>query len=184
VTTELTTSPMTTDDLAELKATLLWTDDDTAALRRAGEILAPQVEQLLDVWYGFVGSHPFLVATFAGADGTPDARYLALVRARFAHWVIDVCRADQDQQWLDLQHELGLRHHRTKKNQTDGVDSPSREVPMRFLVAFVVPITVTVRDFLADGAKDAAELEAMMAAWFKAVTLTVALWTEPYTDSW
>lgn len=183
--TDLEASPVAARDLDELLQTVLWTPEDEVALRRAGEVLEPQVEQLLDVWYGFVAGHPFLVRSFAGRDGAPDAAYLAAVRSRFARWVHDLCARPWDQRWLDYQHEVGLRHHTEKKNATDGIDAAESFVPLRYLVAFVVPITATVRGFLAAGASDAAELEAMHTAWFKAVALTVALWTRPYSpDTW
>jgi hypothetical protein len=55
------------------------------------------------------------------------------------------------------------------------------------LIALTVPVTVTVtvRDFLvADGA-DPGQVDAMYHAWFKAVTLSVALWAQPYSpDMW
>lgn len=177
-------SPVTEADLERLLQTVLWDEDDAAALRRAGTILEPRIEEILDTWYGFVGSHDFLVATFAGADGQPDARYLEAVRRRFGQWIRDLCEARFDREWLDWQHEIALRHHATRKNLTDGVDSPSREVPLRYIIAFVVPLTVTIRPFLATGAADDADLEAMWTAWFKAVTLTAALWAEPYSASW
>lgn len=178
-------SPVTLEDLRLLQAALLFGDDDVRALRRAGEVLAPQVEEILDLWYGFVGSNPHLVATFAGPDGQPDAGYLAGVRARFGRWIRDLCERDLDEAWLDYQHEIGLRHHATKKGQTDGIATTSHEVPMRYMIAFVVPITVTIRPFLEKGARDAAELDAMHQAWFKAVTLSAALWCRPYAPaSW
>ena len=42
---------------------------------------------------------------------------------RFGQWILDTARAEYDQAWLDYQHEIGLRHHRTKKNRTDSVDA-------------------------------------------------------------
>ena len=58
-------------------------------------------------------------------------------------------------------------------------------VPLRHLFALVVPITVTIRDFLASGATDEVELDAMYQAWFKAVTLSATLWARPYSpDLW
>lgn len=177
-------SPVSLEDLARLEATVLWTDDDAAALRRAGEILGPQSDRILDVWYGFVGSHDFLVTSFAGADGTPNQDYLAAVRARFAQWIVDVCSRDRDQKWLDYQHEIGLRHTAAKKNVTDGVSSSASVINLRYLIAFIVPLTATIRPFLAEQASDADEVEAMYQAWFKSVTLTTALWAEPYSPSW
>src|SRR5688500_15301253 len=49
-------SPVSSDDLDLLKQTVLFGPQDEEALRLAGEVLEDQVEQLLDVWYGFVAS--------------------------------------------------------------------------------------------------------------------------------
>lgn len=178
-------SPVSAGELADLHASVLWSDADAAALRRAGEILVPRTEEILDVWYGFVGGNPHLVSTFAGADGTPDSEYLAAVRGRFGQWIADVCNHEHDAAWLAYQDEIARRHHTSGKNATDHVTSPATHVPMRHLVALIVPITVTVRAFLAAAATDAAELDAMHQAWFKAVTLSTVLWTRPYSpDLW
>jgi hypothetical protein len=178
-------SPVTTGDLAEIQASLLWTTDDATALRRAGAILVPQTDAILDVWYGFVAATPHLVASFAGRDGQPDGGYLAAVRGRFGRWIADLCTRDFDDAWLAYQEEIGLRHHTAKKNATDGVDSPADHVSLRHLLALIVPITVTVRDFLSAGGADAADVDAMYHAWFKAVTLSVVLWSRPYSpDLW
>lgn len=53
-------------------------------------------------------------------------------------------------------------------------------IPLRYLIAFIWPITATIRPFLANADTDPADLDGMHAAWFKAVTLTVALWSQPY----
>lgn len=176
----LARSPISVDELAALHASVLWTDDDAQALRRAGEVLAPQTEAILDVWYGFVGANAHLVATFAGADGQPDAAYLAAVRQRFGRWIIDLCTRPHDGQWLAYQEEIAQRHT-TSKGHTDNVASTATHVPLRDLIALVVPITLTIQQFIgADGA-DPEEIEARYQAWFKAVTLTVALWARPYS---
>ncbi|HRN28466.1 MAG TPA: protoglobin domain-containing protein [Terrimesophilobacter sp.] len=127
----LPASPVTVADLEELKASVLWSDDDTAALRKARGILVPQTEQILDVWYGFVGATPHLVATFAGADGKPDGDYLAKVRERFGKWIDDVCGRDYDETWLAYQEEIARRHHPSGKNATDSVSSTSPSCPSR-----------------------------------------------------
>lgn len=180
----LPTSPVSIDELRRLEQTVLWSDADAQSLRRAGDVLGPRAERILDVWYGFVGSHEFLVESFAGADGTPNPDYLQAVRARFARWIVDLCTRDRDQAWLDYQHEIGLRHTSAKKNKTDQVTSTASEIRLRYVIAFVVPLTITIRPFLAEGITDADELEATYQAWFKAVTLTAALWAEPYGDEW
>ncbi|HEU4806795.1 MAG TPA: protoglobin domain-containing protein [Homoserinimonas sp.] len=178
---ELAASPVSTSQLAEIEQSLLWTAEDQAALRGAGPILVPQTEAILDVWYGFVGANPHLVATFAGKGGEPDGAYLAAVRTRFGLWIKDLCERDFDDQWLAYQQEIGLRHHPIGKNATDQVDSPAGHVPLRHLIALIVPITVTIRGFLESGESAPARVEAMYQAWFKAVTLSVVMWTRPYT---
>ncbi len=172
-------SPITTDDLALLLSTLLWTDDDAVALARAGRVLAPQVEEILDVWYGYVGSHPHLVVSFNGADGQPSGDYLAAVRGRFGQWIRDLCDRPWDQTWLNYQNEIARRHTDTM-GDTDHITSDQTHIPLRYLIAFIWPITATIRPFLANTDTDTDDLDAMHAAWFKAVTLTVALWSQPY----
>jgi hypothetical protein len=162
-----------------LKATLLLGDDDLAALRRSGDVLGPQVEEVLDVWYGFVAANPHLLAAFSNAKGQADQQYLAAVRRRFGRWILDTARADYDQAWLDYQHEIGLRHTRRKKNQTDGADA-SDHIPLRYVLALLVPVTTTLKPFLAKGGAAPEEVEAMHAAWVKAVLLQVILWSQPY----
>ena len=172
-------SPVSLQDLELLKATLLLGDDDLAALRRSGQVLAGRVEEILDVWYGFVGANPHLLAAFTGPDGQPDQAYLAAVRRRFGRWILDTARAEYDQAWLDYQQEIGLRHHRGGKNRTDGARAADH-IPLRYVLALLVPITTTLKPFLAEGGAAPDEVEAMHQAWVKAVLLQVILWSQPY----
>jgi Protoglobin len=172
-------SPVTLQELELLEATLLLGPEDRAALRRSAGLLAPKVEEILDVWYGFVGANPHLLAAFTGPDGQPDAAYLAAVRRRFGRWILDTAAADFDQAWLDYQHEIGLRHHRSGKNRTDGARAADH-IPLRYVLALLVPITTTLKPFLAAGGTGGDEVEAMHQAWVKAVLLQVILWSHPY----
>jgi hypothetical protein len=181
---ELPASPVSRADLDLLLATLLWTEADAAALRTAGSVLESRIEEVLDLWYGYVASHPHLVASFTGADGQPSGPYLDAVRARFGQWIRDLCSRPWDQQWLNYQHEIARRHTDTM-GSTDHVTSDQTHIPLRYLIAFIWPITATIRGFLTDKGHSQAEVDAMHAAWFKAVTLTVALWAQPYQpDRW
>lgn len=181
---QLPESPVTTSDLELLLKTLLWTDADAAALRKAGAVLAPQTDAVLDLWYGYVGSNPHLVASFNGEDGQPSGAYLAAVRERFGRWINDLCTRTWDEQWLAYQNEIAQRHT-TRMGETDQIVSDQTHIPLRYLIAFIWPITATIRDFLAADGHPADEVDAMHTAWFKAVTLTVALWAQPYDpDGW
>ncbi|MCC6318499.1 MAG: protogloblin ApPgb [Gemmatimonadaceae bacterium] len=163
-----------------MKKSVLFTGDDVAALRRSHDIVKDQVEAILDVWYGFVGSNPHLLASFTGTtDGQPLSAYLGGVRRRFGQWILDTARAEYDQAWLDYQHEIGLRHHRTKKNRTDGAAS-SAIVPFRDLFLLIFPVTVTLKPFLAGQGRTADEVDRMYAAWVKSCLLQVTLWSHAY----
>lgn len=178
----LAPSPVTLDDLEKLKASVLFGADDEAALRTAGDVLGGQISQILDVWYGFVGANPHLVAYFSTPDGDPIPEYLARVRARFGQWIIDTCTHPYDERWLAYQQEIALRHTAEKKNVTDGAPSVPL-IPLRHVIAFIYPITATIRPFLAAGGHDEKTIEAMHQAWFKSVTLQIALWSQPYAKS-
>ena len=120
-----------------MKQTVLFGDEDVAALRQSREVVKDQVDAILDVWYGFVGSNPHLLASFTNPDdGQPIGDYLDAVRARFGRWILDTTSANYDQAWLDYQHEIGRRHHRMKKEQTDGIGSTDI-VPFRYLAPLV-----------------------------------------------
>jgi hypothetical protein len=173
-------SPVTMQELALLKKTLLWSDDDDRYLKMAGVVLKDQTSDVLDLWYGYVGGNEHLVHYFA-KNGQPNMDYLAAVRARFGQWILDLCQKPYDQNWLNYQHEIAKRHHSTKKNRTDNVDT----VPIihyRYMTAFIYPITATIKSFLANKGHSQADVDAMHNAWFKAVTLTVILWTHPYIN--
>ena len=179
----LAKAPYTLADLQALKRSLLFSEEDVKALRQSKAILADQTDAILDVWYGFVASTPELVVFFSHAKtGKPDGAYLAAVRQRFALWILDTADANHDQRWLDWQHEIGLRHHRTRKNRTDRAPSVA-QVNFRYLPALTIPVTTTLKPFLAKKGATPAEVEKMHAAWVKAVLLQTILWSQPYVRS-
>jgi hypothetical protein len=182
-TTTVPRSPVTLAELELLKKTVLFGPEDAQALKRSQAILAGQTDAILDVWYGFVGSNPHLLQFFAHPkSGEPQGAYLEAVRKRFGQWILDTAGADYGQAWLDYQHEIGLRHHRSKKNRTDGATAADN-VAFRYLSALVVPITTTLKPFLAKKGASASEVEAMHAAWVKSVLLQTILWSHPYVKA-
>lgn len=176
---DLERAPYVVEDLDLLKKTLLFNDTDTRWLRESKAVLAPHAEEILDTWYGFVGSQPHLLYYFHDASGQPDGKYLDAVRERFIQWIYDTADANYDQKWLDYQYEIAKRHHRTSKNKTDGATGPDH-IPLRYVMALVYPVTGTLKPFLERGDHTPAEVETMHQAWIKAVLLQTILWTHPY----
>jgi Protoglobin len=175
-------SPVSLAELALLEASVGWTPADAEALRKAGVILEDQIDAILDTWLSPVRATPFLAAYYGTPDGrTIDERYFIDVRARFGQWIRDTCNRPHDQAWLDYQHEIGLRHHRAKKNRTDGA-ATTPHIPLRYMISSIAPISLSMKPFLAAKGQASDEVEAMFAAWCKAVALQAALWSRPYAN--
>jgi len=176
----LAKSPVSMEEFGLLKQAVLFGDADAAALKMSHDVLNDQTEAILDVWYGFVGSHPHLVYYFnSTTTNASDGEYLAAVRKRFGQWILDTARGEYDQTWLDYQYEIGLRHAKAKKGKTDNVATVSH-VSFRYLPAFIIPITYTIKPFLAKKGHSAEDVEKMWQAWQKSVTMQTILWSYPY----
>lgn len=179
-TKEISKSPFTLEELKLLEQSLLFSDEDVKYLRMSHDILKGQTNEILDVWYGFVGGTPQLVYFFGNKKtGKPDGEYLAKVRERFKMWVLQTAEADYNQDWLNYQYEIGLRHYTTKKNKTDNVNS----VPIinyRYIPALTIPVITTLKPFLAKTGASAVDVEKMQNAWLKSVLLQTILWGQPY----
>lgn len=173
-------SPLSLEQFELMKKTALFGEEDVKYLRMSRDVLADQVEAILDVWYGFVGSQPHLLASFERkSDGQPDAGYLEAVRKRFGKWILDTASANYDADWLAYQVEIGRRHHRSKKNKTDNV-SAAEHVAFRYLIPLIFPIIHTLKPFLAKKGHSAEDVENMHQAWLKSLLLQLTLWSYPY----
>jgi hypothetical protein len=173
-------SNWTLEELARLKTAAGLNEEDHYYLSLAGQVLADQADEMVNAWRARIGANEHLAHWFQKPDGQPDDRYKAAVKPRFVQWVIDTCTRPYDQAWLDYQEEIGLRHTPEKKNATDQAGAPPL-VPLRYLVAFTSVIITTTREFLGNQGHSPEQIEQMHAAWTKAVLLSVALWSRPFT---
>ena len=171
-------SPVSMSELAQLEQTAGWAAEDAAVLARHADLFRAKAESMVDSWRAVIGAQPHLAHWFTKPDGEPDAEYKARVKRRFVQWVVDVAVRPHDRDWLNYQHEIGLRHTPAKKNQTDGTHTPP-VVPFRFLLAFV-PVVLPIRGFFIDAVKSDQELKKLEDAWTKAVVLHITLWSRAY----
>ena len=177
---EVPKAPISLDELELMKRTVLLTDEDIRYLRISKHILEDQVEQILDVWYGFVGANPHLIYFFSKPrTNKPNQRYLSQVRARFGQWILDTAEANYDQTWLDYQFEIGRRHHRIAKNSADRVRSV-KHINYRYLPLLIAPVTLTLKPFLTKKGHSAEDVDKMFTAWQKSLLLQVTIWSYPY----
>jgi Protoglobin len=181
-TSEAAQSPLTLEDLARLKEAVWLTDDDEQALRDAAGILGPQADDMVTAWRARLGEQPWLAGYSGHPDGTRNPEYAAATKPRFDRWIIDACTRPLDQDWLNYQQEIGLRHTPAKKNKTDNADSADL-IPMRYLLAFTAVVIATSRDYLAAGGGSPDQVSRMHSAFTKSVMLHVTVWTRAYLDA-
>ncbi|MBV9770032.1 MAG: hypothetical protein JOZ32_10705 [Bryobacterales bacterium] len=177
-------SPITPNELELLKESVGFTAEDERYLRTAGEVLGNQTEKLVERWRAVISAYPHLAQYSKRPDGKPDPHYSHDSGLRFQQWILDTCLRPYDQDWLNYQQEMALRHTSVKKNQTDNVES-IKSIPLRYVVGFtgVINDATIIKPFLAGKGHPAIEVDGMYQAWCKSVLLQIALWTEPYTDT-
>jgi pimeloyl-ACP methyl ester carboxylesterase len=181
-TPDVAKSPISLEALKELQASTLFTDEDVVYLRLSYAVLKDQAEDLVTMWRGIIALHPHLSGY--GKDqhsGVVDQEYGAKVGRRFAQWVLDTARAEYDQDWLNYQYEIGLRHHRTKKNLTDGAHTATH-IRGRDLIAFAAATVAPMRPYLEKGGHSSEVVNRMQQAWWKSMILQVTLWSQPYMN--
>lgn len=173
-------SPISMAEWEELKKSALFSEEDVVYLRLSEGILADQVDDLLKTWRGIIFDHPRLRAYDEDPDTHKvDEDYTKAVAKRFGQWVLDTARAKYDQAWLDYQYEIGLRHHRSKKNATDNGHTLGH-VRARDLIAFCASIVVPMKPFLGSKGHPPEVVNRMYDAWWKSMILMATLWTQPY----
>jgi hypothetical protein len=179
---DVPTSQVSMDQLEDLKVSAGFTEKDQHHLRLAGEVLTGQTRQIVEHWRSrIIASIPNLARHSRTPDGEPNPEYLAKSNLRFEQWILDTCFRPYDQDWLNYQQEIALRHTSLKKNRTDGVQSTSY-VPLRDILAFVAVINETIKPYLAAEGHSSEQIDAMHCAWCKSIQLQIALWSRPYTE--
>ncbi len=182
-TSEVSRSPISMRELENLKITVGFTEEDQRYLKLAGEVLADQTKQLVDHWRsGIIAGIPNLARHSRTPDGNAIPDYSANSGLRFQQWILDTCLRPYDQDWINYQEEIALRHTSLKKNKTDGVES-TPYVPLRDIIAFIPVMNETVKPYLAAKGNSPDQVEKMHVAWCKSMQLQAAIWSRPYTDS-
>lgn len=176
-------STITLDQLEALKITAGFNPDTDRFLRMAGDVLTGQTEAVVLHWRsGIIANIPHLARHSRSPEGEPLPHYLGASNLRFQQWILDTCLRPYDQDWLDYQQEIALRHTTLKKNQTDHVQS-TPFVPLRDIVAFVPVMNETIKPYLANRGHSPQDVDAMHLAWCRSIQLQIALWSALYANA-
>lgn len=175
-------SPVSLEELENLKVTVGFTEEDQRYLQMAGKVLADQASRIVDYWRGgIIAGIPNLARHARTPEGSALPGYLAATNLRFQQWILDTCLRPYDQAWLDYQQEIALRHTSVKKNKVDEVRSTSH-VPLRDIIAIVPVMNETILPYLAAKGHSAEDVDKMHRAWCKSLQLQLALWTKSYME--
>jgi hypothetical protein len=170
------------DELQALKISVGFTAEDERFRHLAGEVLTGQTQQIVAHWRsGIIAGIPNLARHSRTPENEPNPAYLAASNLRFEQWILDTCLRSYDQDWLNYQQEIALRHTSIKKNQADGVRSTAF-VPFRDVVAFTAVLNETIKPYLAKNGHSETDVNSMHLAWTKSLQMQIALWTKPYMD--
>jgi hypothetical protein len=113
---EVGPSHLSLADLERLKISTRFTELDWQSLLLAGEVLADQTEKIVAHWRsGIIASIPHLARHSRTPEGDPLPEYLAKSNLRFQQWIVDTCTKPYDQDWLNYQEEIALRHTASEK---------------------------------------------------------------------
>ncbi len=177
---ELPISTISVEDLGNLKISAGFTEEDQRYLRLAGEVLEDQARQVVEHWRSrIIASIPNLARHSRSPEGNPLPNYLAASNLRFEQWILDTCLRPYDQDWINYQQEIALRHTTLKKNKVDSVSS-TPYVPLRDIIAFLAVMNETIKPYLAAKGHSAEDVDAMHRAWCKSMQLQLAIWVRVY----
>jgi hypothetical protein len=94
-----------------LTVTAGFSDEDRRYLLMAGEVLRNQIRRIVEHWRsGIIAGIPHLARHSRSPEGSALPDYLAKSNLRFEQWILDTCLRPYDQDWLNYQHEIALRH--------------------------------------------------------------------------
>ena len=176
-------SPVSLAELGQLKISVGITAEHVQHLAMAGEVLDSQTRQIVEHWRSaIIASIPHLARHSRSPDGVLLPNYLKRSNLRFQQWILDTCLRPYDQDWLNYQHEIALRHTTAMKNRVDTVDS-TPYVPFRDIVAFTAVMNETIKPYIAANGHNADQVDSMHQAWCKSIQLQIALWAKPFMDA-
>jgi hypothetical protein len=113
---------------------------------------------------GIIAGIPNLARHSRTPEGNAIPEYLANSNRRFEQWILDTCLRPYDQDWINYQQEIALRHTSAKKNKVDGVLS-APYVPLRDVLAFIAVMNATIKPYLTAKGHSAEEVDKMHRAW-------------------
>ncbi|SHL85968.1 Protoglobin [Chitinophaga jiangningensis] len=152
-------------DLVLLRRMLMYTRKDDEYLQLVAPVISASATRILHTWYAYIIADPYLSNYFKPATAAEFAG------SRFGEWLQQLCNRGGVPQWESIENAIP---------EDAGQLRPLQPELLRYLTAFAYPVIQAGNEVLQDSSIAAELLPHVKQAWFKAVTLSVALWA--YTD--
>ncbi|CAL1521335.1 protoglobin domain-containing protein [Chitinophaga sp. MM2321] len=166
--------------LVKLKRMMLFTYEDEQYLTKAGAVLAPHAEEILDKWHEQLLANNYLAHYFI-SSGTTDPDYMQSLRPHFRGWINQLCERPENRRWSEFEERI-ITQLQSKNVPIDDL-SPLSTIYLRYMSTFIFPISEAGRYFLNTAGYTTTETARMHQAWYKAVSFSLLLWTYPPEQS-
>jgi Protoglobin. len=178
---EVPKAPLTKKDFELLLDSVLWTKEDEENRELLGEIIKENMKEILDKIVSYFGSKEYLIYYFKDRQAqTTITEYVNNTVDRLAQWLLDICYKPLDENFINYNYLIGIRHTYEGKGKADNV-STVEHIPARYMVTCLFPITVVLKDFIARKVEDPVLTDRLYNTWFKLQVITTALFLIPYT---
>ncbi len=155
-------------ELVLLKRMLLFTQEDEKLLHIAAPILKSSLGVILQRWYNYIRTDSYLSSYF---DISSEA---AFRNSHFSTWLQQLCSRPDSQNWQEVE--------RKADESVVTLHSLQPEL-LRYLVIMGYPVIRFGTEAIAISNLDPVLVGRIGAAWYKAVTLSLALWAYPSSSA-
>jgi len=182
---EVPKAKITIQEFQLMLDSVLWTKEDEENRKILGEIIKENMNDILNAIVNYFGSKEYLLYYFKDKTGTTTvSEYVNNTVDRLAQWLLDLCFRPLDENFINYNYLIGLRHTEIEKGKADNVGTIPH-IPLRYMVTCVFPITAVLKSFIEKKVDDPVIVDKLYHTWFKLQVITTALFLIPYTkEGW
>ncbi len=182
---EVPKAPISKEELKLLLDSALWTQEDEENRKIIGEVIKENMSDMLNQIVSYFGSRDYLIYYFKDERGeTTETEYVNNTVDRLAQWLLDICFRPIDENFVNYQYLIGIRHTFDGKGKADNVKTIPH-IPMRYMITCIFPVTAVIRSFLERKFDDPKIVEKLYDTWFKLQVITTAFFCAHYTkEGW
>jgi len=176
---------ITKQELEQLLDSALWTNEDEENRKILGEIIKENMNEILNKIVSYFGSREYLIYYFKDKQGvTTITEYVNNTVDRLAQWLLDICFRPIDENFVNYQYLIGIRHTYDGKGKADNIES-IQHIPMRYMITCIFSVTSVLKEYIEKKLEDPKLVDRLYNTWFKLQVITTALFCAHYAkEGW